>query len=172
MDFCSIDWGVFGRYAETRIRKRILHYRALYIITTESNLAFGRIMLPFMKLSIMILFTACFFTVLRFHDHLNFLSLALVSLLTWVTIWLLIPTTIIMSSLYKTSKNFIRNLEPCIRNLNETEPRKVVLQRQLISCGLIRCEVGGLYYMEAKAKLTVIHKLVSALKYLLVNVKA
>jgi len=84
---------------------------------------------------------------------------------------LLIPTTIVMSSLYKTSKNFIRSLKPCIIKLDDTIHLKEVFKRQLISCALIRCEVGGLYYMESKAKLTVVHKLVNGLKYLLVNVR-
>jgi hypothetical protein len=42
---------------------------------------------------------------------------------------------------------------------------------QIESCQLIRCQVGGLYYMEAKAKLTLIHQVVNGVVYLLVNVK-
>ena len=134
-------------------------------------MTFGQIMLPFIKLFVMIFFTTCFFAIFRLYRHMNLLSLALTSLITWTTILLLIPTTIVMSSLYKTSKNFIPNLIPYIRGLNISSDRKNILLRQLISCGIIRCEVGGLYYMEAKAKLTVLHKLVNGLKYLLVNVK-
>jgi len=165
---CSKHWNAFGSDEKRRI---ILHYRALYIITTDCNIVFGRIMLPFIKLFVMILFTTCFFLVIRFHDHINFLSLTLVGIIIPVTLLLLIPTTIVMSSLYKTSKTFIRSLTPSIQN-SKVANQKEILKRTLISCGILRCEVGGLYYMEAKAKLTVLHKVVNGLKYLLVNVKA
>jgi len=168
---CSKDWIPFGDDKNCRIIKRILHYRALYIITTDCNLVFGEIMLPFIKLFVMILFTTCFFLVIRFHDHINLIYLILVGIIIPVTLLLLIPTTIVMSSLYKTSKTFIRNLTPSIQNLEVTN-QKEILKRTLISCRVLRCEVGGLYYMEAKAKLTVLHKVVNGLKYLLVNVKA
>jgi len=77
-----------------------------------------------------------------------------------------------MSSVYRTSKQFIRNLSECIWQLDSNDKLdKQMLQRQLNSCNLIRSQVGGLYYMESKAKLTLVHKVVNGLKYLLVNVK-
>jgi len=155
----------------SQIDRRVLHYKALYIITTDCNFVFGRFMLPLCKLMTMAFFTACFFAIVRLHDYMNLLSLIILSLLAWCSFFLLIPATIIMSNLYKISKNFKPCLIPCIKNLNVPSKQKNLLERQLISCGIIRCEVGGFYYMESKAKLTVVHKLVNILKYLLVNVK-
>jgi hypothetical protein len=139
-------------------------------MTTDCNLVFGRIMLPCVKLDLMVLFSTSFFLIFRFYDQLTLLSFVMVSLLVFTTLLLIVPTTIVMSSLYKTSKAFTFNVKPCIHNLKDTT-QKEILKRTIRSCATIRCEVGGLYYMETKAKLTVIHKLVNGLKYLLVNVK-
>jgi len=168
---CSREWKIFGQDDITQISRCILHYKALFIISTGCNLVFGQIALPFIKFIVMFLFTTSFFAIVRLYDRMNLLSFILFSVITWTTLLLLIPTTFIMSSLYKTSKNFIRNFIPSIRRMNATNQQKEVLLRQLGSCSVIRCKVGGLYYMEAKAKLTVIHKLVNGLKYLLVHVK-
>jgi len=155
----------------TQINGCILHYKALVNISTGCNLVFGQIALPFIKLFVMLLFTTSFFAIIRLYDRMNLLSFILLSVISWTTLLLLIPTTFIMSSLYKTSTNFIRNFTPPIRRMNAPTQEKGALLRQLQSCSVIRCQVGGLYYMEAKAKLTVMHKLVNGLKYLLVNVK-
>jgi len=73
--------------------------------------------------------------------------------------------------MYKTSKNFIPQFTQHIFKLREDPMSKAILQRQLKSCNLIRCQVGGIYYMEGSAKLTVLHKLVNGLKHLFINVK-
>jgi len=169
--FCSGDWIAFGCDNIPQIYKCILHYKSLVIITKDCNLVFGRILLPFVKLLLMIFFVTSFFALLRFYDQLNLIPLVLLILITYTTLLLLLPTTMVMSALYKTSKTFIRNLKPRIRSLNESINQKEILKGQLKSCGLIRCEIGGLYFMESKAKLTLIHKIVNGLKYLLVNVK-
>jgi len=150
----------------------IIRYKALYILNTDCNIVFGRLMLPFLKLVLMIFFATAFFAIIRFVRHLTLLSFSMVALIAWTSALMLVPTSIVMSSLYKISTRFRRNVPPYVSCLDETQFRKEVIKRQLIGCGVIRCQVGGLYYMEAKAKLTVIHKLMNGLKYLLVNIKA
>jgi len=154
------------------IRQYIVLYKAIYILNTDCNLVFGQIMLPFIKLSVMIFFTACSFTIIRFFDRLSLISLALASLIGCTAVILLIPTTIVMSNLFKISKDFRMKLISRIQHLHGESRRKQALLLQLSSCYIIRCGVGGLYYMEARAKLTVISKVINGIKFLLVNVKS
>jgi len=136
------------------------------------NLVFGQILIPSAKLMLMVVFTVSFFSLFRLYKRLNILSLVLVTPITVLVLILLIPMTLVISSLYVTSKKFTGNMAQCIRELDDTARNKKTLQLGLRSCNLIRCKVGGLYYMEAKAKLTTLHKVVNGLKYLLVNVKS
>jgi len=157
----------------SEILRCILQYKALYILNTKCNMVFGKIVLPGIKLVLMVAFTIAFFTVIRLYKYLHPLSLCMVTLVSWTCFLLLIPLTIVMSSVYGTSRRFLKVSNQCVWQLysNEDRMNKVMLKRQLNSCNLIRCQVGGMYYMESKAKLTVVHKLVNGFKYMLVNVK-
>jgi len=136
------------------------------------NLVFGQIIVPSAKLMLMVVFTVSFFALFRLYKRLEMLSLILIAPVTVLQLLILIPMTLVISSLYGTSKKFTRNMAQSIRELDETARNKKKLQLELKSCNLIRCKVGGMYYMEAKAKLTTLHKVVNGLKYLLVNVKS
>jgi len=118
----------------------------------------------------MVAFSTTFFTIFRYFEQLNSLSLTLVALVAATTLMLLIPMSFVMSSMFKMSIQFPRNLGPRPRRANQLIYSQI-FQRQLLSCIPVRCQVGGMYYMETNAKLTVIHKVVNGLKYLLVNIK-
>jgi len=133
---------------------------------------FGQILIPSFKLAQMVSFATSFFTMVRFFEQLNLPSVILLALFAWTTILILFPTTFVLSNLFKDSKHFLSSLILRIQNIENLPPEyRWILQRQLRACNQIRCQVGGMYYMEEKAKLTIIHKVVSGLKYLLVNVK-
>jgi hypothetical protein len=53
----------------------------------------------------------------------------------------------------------------------EDKEKELIFEKELNACQLIRCEVGGLYHMEAKAKLTLSHSIVDGLVFLLVQHK-
>jgi hypothetical protein len=76
----------------------------------------------------------------------------------------------VTSALYKYSSQFERNVWEASRGW-KTKAAQLVLAKELKACQLIRCEVGGLYHMEATAKLTLAHSLVNGLVFLLVSTK-
>jgi len=149
----------------------ILCNRSLYILNMKCNLVFGQILIPLIKILLMIAFTITFFILFRLYKHLNLLTFSLFALTVWTALLLLIPLTFVISEMYKTSKKFIPQFTHFIWKLQESASSKAILQRQLKSCNIIRCKVGGMYYMESAAKLTVLHKLVNGLKQLFINVK-
>ena len=155
-----------------QLGKCIINYRALSIMNTDCNVVCGRILIPFFKCALMVSFSTSFFTILRFYEQLNLPSFTLLALFVWSTILILIPTAFVLSSLFKASKQFLSSLILRIQKIEKLPPEhKGILLRQLLACNQIRCQVGGMYYMEEKAKLTIIHKVINGLKYLLVNVK-
>jgi hypothetical protein len=82
----------------------------------------------------------------------------------------LVPSAILTSALYDYSSQFQRNVLEASRGW-KTKKTRVVVAKELQACQLIRCEVGGMYHMEAKAKLTLSHSVVNGLVFLLVQHK-
>ena len=76
---------------------------------------------------------------------------------------------LVMSSLYDISEKFSRNLLNIRIRFVENTRAESSLRRQLKSCAVIRFNVGGLYHMEAQAKLTMVQHVVSGIVFLLVN---
>ena len=151
------------------IRNCLVHYKGIYILNDNYNVAFGKIIIPFIKLGLILAFTMAFFAAVRLSENLDGLSLLLVSLISF-TYAIVMPTSaIVMSSLYDISKKFSRNLSPAIQLVPRKKIRQI-LERQMKSCLLIRCQVGNTYHMEAKAKLTMIQNVVNGVVFLLVNV--
>ena len=115
-------------------------------------------------------FIIAFFTVVRRYEYLDHLSFMLLSGVTSATFIIIVPVTIIMSSLYDKSSQFCHNLSRKVHRGESKKSRQIFLY-QLKSCPLIRYQVGGFYYMEAKAKLTLLHNILNGIVYLVVNVK-
>jgi hypothetical protein len=80
--------------------------------------------------------------------------------------FMLLPTSIIMSSLFDTSAKFTRHALPITNLISDKKMRKQI-EGQLKACSLIRCQVGSFYHMEAKAKLTLIQQMVQGVVFLL-----
>jgi len=152
------------------IERYIIHYRGLYLLSSHLNAGFGSLILPFVKLQLGIGFTICVFIAIRLNTYLNIFSFGLVAIFTWTSALLLIPISIVTSRFYVISTKFQPNMTPIIHRVSSADFRKI-LDTTLRSCPLIRINVGSLYHMEAKAKLTMLHKVVNGIKYLLVNVK-
>jgi len=82
---------------------------------------------------------------------------------------IIIPMSIIMSRMFDISAQFKQKLLPCIQMIGDKKIRKII-EGQLEACSLIRCSIGGLYHMEAQAKLTLLQNMVNGVVWLLVNV--
>jgi len=126
--------------------------------------------LPFVKLLVIVGLIMCIATAVRLHIYLDTLTFYLALTYLPCTLLTLIPISNVMSSLYSISKQFRSNLAERIQRSNNRIGKRT-LSMQLKSCPIIRCQVAGLYHMEAKAKLTMLQKIVNATKYLLVNLK-
>ena len=168
----SVEWPKSkDQPSSSIVQEWILHYRGIYLLNNVCNLVFGTIVFPFTKMATILVFILCFFASFRLFKYLDFLSLVFVASTAVTTCLSLVPTTLVMSSLYDISRKFSENLFPRIRFAGEKKT-EMILKGYLKSCPLTRCQVGSLYHMEAKAKLTVIHNVVNGIVFLLVNVKA
>ena len=149
----------------------ILHYNGIHILNSVWNVAFGKILVPFMKIALIVVFILSFFSCSRLFQYLDFFPCLFVATYVISSSVMLVPITLVMSSLYAISCNFQQNLFPRIHSADEKKTAHTnILKSQLKSCTLIRCQVGSLYHMEAKAKLTMIDNIVSGIVFLLVNV--
>jgi len=151
----------------------MLLYRCIYVLNNSFNVVFGRFIIPYFKFGIILGFITSFFAFVRLHDDLDFLPLVMVSVVMSVSIILLAPMAGVMSSLYDTSTQFSRNMSQLIQMIpyNSSRRRSQIAEKQSKSCPLISCQIGNLYHMEAKAKLTLIHNVLHGVAYLMVNLK-
>ena len=167
----SIEWSKSELFPDDfQIERYIIYYRGIFMLNRDCNLTFGRLYFPFMKLGIITLFIVSFFACARIYQYMDIISYMFMVTVLGASLMLLVPISIIMSSLYDISKDFSRNLSPCIYTVAEIRSQKV-LTNMLQSCGVIRSQVGNLYHMEAKAKLTMLGNVVDGVVFLLVNVK-
>jgi len=146
----------------------IMHYRGIYLLNQEFNFGFGKIFVPCLKILLIFVFISCLFAVVRFRTDLDGLSLTMISITLVTSASLTIPISIIMSSLYSASSQFKQHMIPVLSKISDKTVRKHI-EGQLKSCPLIRCQVGNLYHMEAKAKLTMLEHVVNGYVFLMVN---
>ena len=146
-----------------------MNYRGVYILNNDCNMVFGTLYIPFAKMAIMLAIVLSVFALVRLYNDLHILSLFLLTSVAFTATILIGPISIAMSSLYDMSSKFPHNLFLQIHITPEKNSR--IYKLQLKSCQLIRSQVGNFYYMESKAKLTVIHNILNGIVFLLVNVK-
>jgi len=141
------------------------------MLTEYLNIAFGTLFIPAIKLDVLIGLVISSFAVIRLRDELDALSSFLMHAILISTVVLIIPITMVLSSTYQISQQFNQALYPTRERITDRRTRDY-FERQLKSCMLIRCKVGNMYYMEARAKLTMVDHTVNGLVCLLVNTKA
>ena len=112
----------------------------------------------------------CFFSCFRAYKYLDYVSYTFLVVFVITCSLFIVPISTVMSSLYDISKDMTWNLSPHISKIMDKKTKQI-LDGQLKSCCVIRCRVGNLYYMEAKAKLTTFHNIVNGIVFLMVNVK-
>jgi len=155
---------------DVEVEDLVFQYRGLYILCKDFNAAFGIFLIPTLKLALIILYIFSFFAVVRLWNILNVFSFALVFATTFTSGFMLIPISILMSSFFDSSAQFQKSMEQIIQRIPDKRIR-LHSERQLKCCSPIRCQVGSLYHMEAKAKLTMLQHIVNGVVFLLVNVR-
>ncbi len=163
-EYFSIEWPHDGVPPGRCLRV----YKCCYILNHLSNISFGRVLVPGGKLVLITLITFSLFAILRLYRELDLFSLWLATALCINGGCILVPGVVLTSTLYKYSSQFQRNVLEASRRLS-TKRAGLVLAKEVQACQLIRSEVGGLYHMEARAKLTICHSIVNGLVLLLVQ---
>ena len=145
------------------------HYRGIYILNEDFNMAFGTLFIPAIKLMFCLCFIACFVAVVRFWSDLGALTYTTLFIGTVSDALLLVPISTMMSSLFDTSTQFQHNLMKTVNIISDPKARKY-WKLVLESCPVVRCKVGNMYYMESMAKLTMFQQIVNGVMTLPVNV--
>ncbi len=162
----SIDWPRAG----ISPRRCIRVYKCCFLLNNLSNITFGRLLVPGLKFVFTALIIGSLFSLLRFFGELDLYTLGFIVPLYVGSAGILVPAAVLTSALYRYSSQFQRNVLAASRGW-KTKKMQLVLAKDIRACQLIRCEVGGLYHMEAKAKLTLAHSIVNGLVFLLVQHK-
>jgi len=137
----------------------IMHYRGIYILVQDFNTVFGTLVVPSLKLGFVFVAILSFVTVLRLSENLNVLLIAMLSMFSIASCVLLTIMSLVMSKLFDTSVLFKRNFYPTLEQISDKQLR-IYYGGQFNACQLIRGQVGGLYHMEARAKLSRIQHLI------------
>ena len=168
----SIEWPKReAQLPSPSIERWIFHYKGIFIINNLCCIAFGTILVPFLKTLVIIGFILCFFACVRLFNYLDLISLAFVVAVSLLSAGSVVPMALAMSSMYDISQTFSQNVSNTSIRYVEDRKAEAILKKQLKSCAVIRFNVGGLYHMEAKAKLTMVHHVVNGIVFLLVNAK-
>ena len=169
--FSSIEWPKSEFSTDVlQMERYILYYKGIFLVNGDCNLTFGKLYFPFMKLGILTLFIFSFFACVRIYHYLDFIYYVFMVTVLVTSLMVLAPVAVVMPNLYDTSRDFSRNLSPCICNVTQMNSKRI-LTRMLKSCAFVRSQIGNFYHMEAKAKLTMLNIAVNGVVFLLVNMK-
>jgi len=166
----SLEWTLDEDNKFRDIEKCISMYRRIYSYNNLCNNLFGSVIIPTLKLGFASAFILCFFICVRLYKELDLPVVLLALLICPTCLIVLTAMSIVMSSLYDISAHFRPNIRAKIQKIESTLQRKI-LQRELDACPTLRCCVGSVYHMEAKAKLTLVHSILNGVACLLINVK-
>jgi len=81
----------------------------------------------------------------------------------------IIPVSLAMSSVYSIGKQFHKGWEISIMEAIESKEQRLWLMKSLNSLPVMKSEIGGFYYMESRAKLTLLTKISRGIAFLLVT---
>jgi len=147
-----------------------MHYRGIEILNKDFNKACGEMVIPALKLTLVFDFVCSIFACVRFWSKLDVISTSMLFLFSLGGVILIIPMSMITSSLFDISNQFKWTLLSICGSISDRATRKHC-SSQREACSVIRCQVGGLYYMEARAKLTLLQHVINGVVCLLVNTK-
>jgi len=144
------------------------------MLNEYANLAFGKFVIPFMKMICLTAVTVTFFSLVRFRAELNGIYILFMPVTLICAAFTIIPISLVISSTFDISQEFLRpKISSSIQQAGAAgETKNPCVERQLRACQLIRCKVGNFYYMEAQAKLTMLDFTLNGLVFLLVNTEA
>ncbi len=135
------------------------------------NAVFGKFYIPLAKFLLVIFYINLpLFGVFCYWDKLDLPSISTLVAMFVTAVSLLVSCSLVMSAIYDVSSQFQRNMTQKIQVCEDKIMRKVWL-RELKSCQLARCQIGDFYYMEGKAKMTIINTLVNGFVFLVVQHK-
>jgi hypothetical protein len=144
----SIEWP----RDEVSVERCFKVYRAVYLLNQLSNHSCGKLLIPVGKTLLSVLLITIAFVLTCFWSQLDMVSIFSLLILFSGSLLLMIPTTQVMAELHICSCQMTRNLAPAIERMY---PRsKKIHLRMLRACLPIRCQVGSLYHMDPRAKLT------------------
>jgi len=169
--FYSIRWETLGEPKFKDLGKFISMYRKLLSFNELCNSLFGTVLIPSVKVAFAFGFILCFFSSVRLYKQLDVTLYLLVVVFSITALVVLTAMSIVMSSLYDISSRFQQNTRGRLQNLNLEKISKKILKRELKGCRPLRCRVGSVYHMEAKAKLTLAHSVINGVACLLIHVK-
>jgi len=134
------------------------------------NSVFGTLLIPSIKLGgiILVYMGVVAATILRKDIH--FLILALFLAYLGVTLTTVTFGALLMSQVYNISKKFHGNLASTlslVSDLNE----KILIRKTLVSLPVMKSKIGTFYYMEGKAKLTLLDNIARGIAFMLTSFK-
>ena len=138
------------------------------MLNNDFNVAFGRTLIPFLKLALILAFITSFSASVRLFSDLDAFSYSFVVVATSTSFLFLAPIAMIMSSMFDLSAQFPRQLSLKIQQIPEKRTRRIC-EANLKSCAVICVQVGNFYHMEAQAKLTLMEHLVNGVVFIMVN---
>jgi len=139
---------------------------ALLLLNNLSNVLFGEMMLPMLKMALVILTNVCSSALIRFNREMDVVSFVFLAGLTATAPILLISSANLMTSIFSGSVHFQRKMKERIMGLKD-QAAISYYRKRLQSTQVLKCRVGHFYDMEAEAQLTLADNIIRGIFFLL-----
>jgi len=143
---------------------------ALHLLTNLCNVTFGTLFIPAQKFIISQALVMAFSFLVAFYAEFDLLAVLFVGEISMVFPFFLISPALIMSSVFDTSLVFRERMK---ERISSTENRKefTYYSKRIRAMRPLRCQVGNLYHMEARAKLTLLDSVIHEIVFILLLIK-
>lgn len=155
-------------YEENSFQRSIRVYKHTQLLNKLYNIVFGRIFVPAAKVIILIGLFILSYCIVKLRAYMSTPMLLVFILDAFTASTLILPGALTMSLVYSTSREFYKNVS---RNLESAKcaRTKLFYRKKLISMPELKCNVGNLYYMESKAKLTLADTMINGVCFMLLS---
>jgi hypothetical protein len=144
-------------------------YRSVFLLNRLNDAALGKLFIPAAKSLLLIFYiNVPAFVVIRYWDQLDIISISTLIFVFGSALSVILTCSNVMSGIYNISSQFQKNMEHKIQAC-EDKAMKEVMTKQLLSCQVIRFQIGNFYHMEGKAKLTLINTMVNVFVFMIVQ---
>jgi len=130
---------------------------------------FGTLFVPLLKLTVVLALFVIIHVVIDLYEKLQFFIYILFIMSGFAGILMIMPAAIIMSKLYDISVQFKQNFKTALVDVCLSGDNYLIMCKDLKTIQILKSRVGNFYYMQQRAKLTLVDVLANGVATMLIS---